>query len=126
MLMVRHTMSGGGLAHHAANGGIVHTAHLWEEVMLDLIIEPADIPGEETVVWGEIGGCHHLVHEPGVFHGALCIGLRVVGAFDHMGELEDETQDAPRSEGHREVTDQKLPPLDAEYHERQHDRPSIV
>src|SRR5438045_321650 len=124
--MVRQGMRGSGLADHPTYGRIVHAAHFGEEMMLDLIVEAADVPGEETVLWGEIGCRHHLVDKPGVFHGALCIGLRVVGAFDHMGELEDETKYAARSEGHGEIADQKLPPVNAEDDERQGDRPSIV
>jgi hypothetical protein len=36
--MVRHAVSGGGLANHAADRGIMHAVHLGKEVMLDLIV----------------------------------------------------------------------------------------
>jgi len=67
-----------------------------------------------------------LVDEPSVFHGPLGSGQRVIGAFDHMRELEDQAEDRARGKIHGEVADQELPPVDREHHQWQHDRPSMT
>ena len=97
LLMVRQAVRGCRLAHHPADARIVDAADLGEKMVFDLIIEPADVPGEKMVARGEVGGGHHLVDEPGLFHGALGIWQGVVRAFHDVGELEDQAEDDPRS-----------------------------
>src|SRR4029079_2458799 len=44
--------------------GIVDVTHLWKQVVLDLVVEPAEVPGEEAAPTREIGGRFHLVYGP--------------------------------------------------------------
>ena len=109
LLILRQAVRGCCLALHAANARIVDAADIGEKMVFDLIIEPADVPGEKMVAGGEVGSGHHSVDEPGLFHGALGIWQGVVRAFHDVGELEDQAEDEPRSQVHGEVIDEELP-----------------
>jgi len=44
--------------------GIVDVTDPWKEVVLDLVVEPAEVPGEQAAPAREIGGRFHLVYGP--------------------------------------------------------------
>ena len=95
-----------------AQGGIVDAADLREEVVLDLVVQAADVPGQEPVRRREIGGRFHLVHHPRAAHGALAVRHRMVGLLDDVRELEHHSQDGSGGQVHHEEADHELPPRD--------------
>src|SRR5581483_6266596 len=82
----------GDVAHDAAQGGVVHAGHARKKMMLDLVIESADIPGQKRVPVREIGRRGKLVGDPAFTHGSVRVGERVGDAFDNVGQLKDESE----------------------------------
>ena len=114
------------LAHDSPHRGVVHAAHSGEQVVLNLKVESADVPGEQSVTRGEVRCRFHLVDRPGAAHATLGVGEWVLRRLHDMGQLEHDAQDQTRGQVHRQVAQQEFPPRGSEQHDGDHDRIRIV
>ena len=65
---VPNAMVGTGLLNDSGNARIVHVADLRKEMMLDLKIEPAQVPREKAAFLGEVHARFDLLHGPFTLH----------------------------------------------------------
>src|SRR3954468_23933276 len=84
---------------------IVRMRDAREEVMLDLVVEPAERPRENGVAGAEVDGGLDLVHGPEPLVGRELLRGRIAGFLDAMRELERRRGDEPRCRCEREVPD---------------------
>lgn len=85
-------------------GGIVDVAYLREQVMLNLIVEPPEVPRKEMVVLAEIRGGAQLMYHPARIH--LFRFPRVhwePGVLVAVGELEHDRHYEPLQQRHQHV-----------------------
>ena len=84
------------LADDAADLGVVDVGNLGEEVVLDLEVETAYEPGDESALGGEVGGGGDLV-DGELVRQFVVAGVREgeIGVFDGVGELEDDGEGDP-------------------------------
>lgn len=83
---------------------VVYMANLGEQVVLHLVVEPSQVPGQEMVVLVEIRGGAQLVHHPARIH---LLGIpRVHGearVLVAVGELKHDRHYQPLKERHQHV-----------------------
>jgi hypothetical protein len=100
----------GGFLDYDGNFPVMNVANIWEQVVFDLVVEPADEPGKEAATIGEIGGRSQLVNSPVVLDTAIVFGNEKISFFKNVRRLKDQSQHQPANEMHGEETQQRLPP----------------
>ena len=111
-----------GRTHDRRETRVVQVTDVRQQVMLDLVIQPADVPIQQPVVRGEIHGRFDLVHGPlvddmrRVPHRLRehCIGVDV-------RELEDQAQDQAGHQHYQHEANQHLPPWKYQQRKSKHD-----
>src|SRR5205814_4797540 len=87
---VRQVALAAELAHDLSYRRIVAVADAREEVVLDLVVEPADVPRDQRVLLREIGGRRELVLEERALELPLRTRRRAERrSVDRVRELED-------------------------------------
>src|SRR5256885_7461395 len=89
---------------------IVSVRYAREEVMLDLVVEPAERPGEHGIARAEVDGRLDLVHGPEPLVGRELLRRRITGLLDAMRELERRRGHEPRRRREGEIADDDDPP----------------
>src|SRR5689334_8679545 len=84
-----------GLLDDAGQCRVMHVADPRKQVVLDLEVETAEIPGEERVPRREVHGGGELVLGPVALDS---VGLEELGLLDAMSELEDRGEDVAENE----------------------------
>ena len=88
-----------GLPYDPAQGRIVNVADAREEVMLDLVVEPANHPGDDRVTGCEVGRCLDLMDGPFVFNtDRIYAGSFKLGMFHDMRQLEHQGEGEAQGE----------------------------
>src|SRR5260370_3411914 len=101
---------------------IVRVRHTREEMMLDLVVEPAEHPGEELVAGAEVDRRLDLVDGPDALVDPELLGGREPGLLDAMRELKRRRGDEARRHGEADVAACDDPPrVDEQRHD---DRPA--
>src|SRR5687768_1066061 len=104
----------------------MHVANIWEQVMLYLEIQTADIPVKDTVIVSKIGSSQKLMDSPAVFHFTFFVRHRIFSAIDHVGRLKNNCQDETTYVVHDNKTENSLPPCNGKDDSRQdHDVANI-
>ena len=105
-------------------------ADLREQVVLDLEVEPAQVPGEEAVVAREVDGGLDLVRHPLAFDAPRPIGRDgELGLLDAVGELEHgREREAENRHGHEVEADDREQAMAGEQRdaERQHQEADLA
>src|SRR6185437_1851833 len=101
-------------------------ADIREQMMFNLEIQAAYKPGEELVFRAEISRGTKLVNNPGIFHLAGFIRHKVFGFFYHMSKLKNNAQNSSGYNMHRHKTNDKLPPGNVYYKQRDHYQITVI
>ena len=125
MLVVGKAVVAGCIPDNATERRVMHAANPWEQVVLDLEVQPADKPVQRLIIPGEVGGGLHLSDHPLSTAAAFAFGM-VIGFLDHVGQLEHHAQDRPRHQMHGQPADQELPPGHVQNHQWHDDGPQIA
>src|SRR6185437_15863998 len=107
-------------------GRIVHGAHLREQVVLHLEVQPADIPREQTVVGRKVGRGQHLVYGPAALDHAVAVADRLLRSLHHVRQLEYHAEDQAGREVHGQEPDRELPPRDVQHQQGDDDGVGVV
>src|SRR5689334_4523297 len=101
---------------------IVRVLDAREEVMLDLVVEAAEEPGQHRIARAEVDRRLHLVHSPHAPVRGQLLGGGEIRLLDAMRELERRGRDEARQRGEARVAEHDHPPgIDEERHD---DRPA--
>ena len=114
------------VSHDAAQVREVHATDPREQVMLDLVVEAANVPGEQPILVGEVRCRAQLVGNPGVVHRAVRRRYWEGRTLDDVCERKHGAKDQASGEVHGQVPDQNLPPRDSEDEEGNEEGPGIV
>ena len=76
-----------GLLYDPADRRVMYMADAGEKMMLHLVIQSSNQPGENRITCGEVHGCSHLVLSPMIFEASRIAGNREFRFFDHVGGL---------------------------------------
>jgi hypothetical protein len=84
------TCAGGAGVRRALRGvrGALSSRCRREEVVIDLVVEPAKKPGQRAVAGADVDRRLDLVHDPGSLAGGELLGGRELGLLDAVRELE--------------------------------------
>lgn len=119
--MVRDSVFLGGRLNDRTDGRVMDATYLGEEVMLNLIVQPTDVPRKWQVLLREVRSRTHFVNDPGLLHLPVNIRGWILRTFDNMGKLKNDTKDNAGREVHRHETNQELPPCDIQNQQWEHD-----
>ena len=87
---VRQVVFFGGGFYDRGQVFVMRVADFWEKVVFYLKIQAAEQKVCQRIFPGKIGGSVHLMHCPGVFHGAILVRHREISTLHNMGELKNE------------------------------------
>src|SRR5687768_2199965 len=93
--VIRHAKFAAGIFNQARELWVMNVRDLWKQMVLDLKIQTAEIPGQQPVVAREINGGLDLVNSPVVLHLARLIWKRELSFFDNVGQLKDHADQKP-------------------------------
>ena len=120
---VLHSEFPAGLFDQRRKGRVMDMADAREEVVLDLEIQPADVPREQSIAAGEIDGRFDLVYGPARRHSArVRPRQRKSSLLYAMRQLKDDTKrralyqrcrDVEQQYGPQRVQEQRRPPAPA-------------
>lgn len=98
-------------------------ADLGEEVVLDLIVQSAEQPGQHSAALSEVDRRSHLMHRPGMFHAAsIAYRQRKRRLLITMGKLKDHAQNNAGNQHDQAVEEQDHPPLVEEHGDHESER----
>ena len=109
-------------AHDRRETRVVQVADVRQQVVLDLVIQPADVQIQQPVARREVHGRLDLVHGPLVVDvRRVAHRLRERGIAVDVRELEDHAQDQADRQHHDQEANQHLPPWEDQQRKREHD-----
>ena len=111
------------LLNNGRDEGVMYVRDLGEEVMLNLEVEPADIPREERVVCREVRGRLDLMRSPSVGQ-SLSFGgeIRLHHVSDHVRELKGRREGKAYEHLNRDPAEEDLPPRETQHRDRERHR----